>query len=274
MPEATTAADYGLEAQVTRLLAQDPTLSNRALVRLYPSTTYTRLDAAARAARQALGISPQSRYVVVVRETFLAACAERGITSAVTIPESGVVRRDAFKPAKAARDVPKADPRAIRDGTLLKKVLVYMSKHPLATNTDLAAVFSEQSGSIPGYATKARKLLGLSTGRGRAMSAQVDAAKWEATCRRYGLTDTYPVPPSGVLVRGLREHRPAVAPKPQKPVAAPAPAPEVSAADPLKDVRDLVELLRAEMGKHRIESLTLTAHETKMQRLVTITESL
>ncbi len=271
MPEATTSTNHELEEQVARLLAQDPTLSNRALVRLYPRITYTRLDAAARAARQALGISPQSRYVVIMRETFLAACAERGIASSVSIPESGIMRREAVKPAKVARGVPKADLRDIREGTLLKKVLVYLSRHPLATNTDLASVFSEQAGSIPGYATKGRKLLGLSTGRGRAMSAQVDATKWEATCRRYGLTDTYPVPPSGVLVRGLREHRPSVAPKPQKPVAATVPAPEASAADPLKDVRDLVELLRAEMGKHRIESLTLTAHETKVQRLVTIT---
>ena len=175
MPEATTSMNHELEEQVARLLAQNPTLSNRALVRLYPRTTYTRLDAAARAARQALGISPQSRYVVIVRETFLAACAERGIASPVSIPESGVMRRKASKPAKVARGVPKADLRDIREGTLLKKVLVYLSRHPLATNTDLASVFSEQAGSIPGYATKGRKLLGLSTGRGRAMSAQVAA---------------------------------------------------------------------------------------------------
>jgi hypothetical protein len=261
--------------KIILLMAEDPTLSHRALARHF-DVPYSRVEEAARGAREVLGIVPEKHHVAVVKTTFLAACASRGITSFATVPNSGTLPRkrgDATMPAQPTVPVT-TNFRDIGDGTVLKKVLAHLSKNPLATNENLAAAFPTQTSSIPPAASAARKLLGLSVRRGRSAALNVDVVRWNAACRHYGLTDTYPVPPSGTLVRGLREHRPAVAPKAQTVSAAPVLAPEVFTADPLKDVRELVELLRSEMGKHRIESLTLTAHETKMQRLVAITESL
>ena len=260
--------------RVVALLASEPSLSMRVVSeRLHHSRVAT--DPATRRARDLLGIVCRSKEVFVHKGTYIAACEARGITPIDLPPDGLVARPEGSLPGIRSRE------------TVLERVITYLAKNPLARGRTVANAVGEPSATVPAQIGPARSVLGITSG---SLGVTVDLATWKRACKKHGLTDVFPVPKDGFIPREdapVLDARPAPKPRPLReyplarpPVATPVPVPvpvvasEVAGGDPLKDVRDLVELLRSEMVKHRIESLTLTATDTKVRRLVVVDESL
>ena len=277
---ASLTPDKQITERVVALLANEPSLSGRMVGDWLGMPRY-KAEPATKKARAILGIVPGSEDVLVQRDTYLAACASRGIPPITLPPDNIVMRPKGSLPGR----------HRTRE-TLLTKVIAHLSQNPLATAKEVEDALGNKTTSVAQAATAARIALGISIGRGRSAEVTVNVEKWKKTCEEHGLTEVYSLPIDGVIARPivtrpLSEHpvptpatKPIRAPRPLRehhvarppvPVAASVPA---SSGDPLKDVRDLVELLRSEMVKHRIESLTLTATETKVRRLVVVDESL
>lgn len=273
-----------LTERVIALLASEPALSGRVVGEWLGVSRY-KVEPLVKVARKVLGIVAGVDDVLIQPDTYRAACAARGITP-ITLPANNIVLRpESSRPGRTRT----------RRG-VLEKAIAHLAKNPLATAKDVKEAIGVNTTTVASATTEARGVLGIEFGRGRSLAVTVDMDKWRKTCEEHGLTEVFPVPQDGVILKtwptrevserpaskpaapprparpprsSLREH-----PLPQSAVPAAVVAPEVPAGDPLKDVRDLVELLRAEMVKHRIESLTLTAYETKMRRLVVVDESL
>lgn len=283
--------------RVLALLASEPALSGR-MVGEWLNIPRYKAEPATRRAREILGIVPGSDDVLVQRDTYLAACAARGIPP-ITLPANGLLPRPASSLPGRHRT---------RE-TLIRKAVAHLAKNPLATTKEIEDALGNKTTSVAQAGTAARAALGIVLGRGRSTEVTVDMAKWKKTCEEHGLTEVYALPADGILTKPVvsRSRREHPVPKPARktprtprrmlrehhlarpPEVATVPASEVPApvraqydaeeaarraGDPLKDVRDLVELLRSEMVKHRIESLTLTATDTKVRRLVVVDESL
>jgi hypothetical protein len=149
------------------------------------------------------------------------------------------------------------------------KVLTALAVLPSASNRALEAFVDTPRGTLSGLAEACRKNLGVENGHNNKY-VTLNRAKYEWWCHSLNVN---PVKGERLdKVAGETAPEPVVAPVP-KPVAPPPPAPK-PASDEMRDFKDIVNLLRAEMVKRNITRLVVTPETVDATRVVTVNETL
>lgn len=149
------------------------------------------------------------------------------------------------------------------------KVLTALAVLPSASNRGLEAFVDIPRGTLSGLAEACRKNLGVENGHNNKY-VTLDRAKYEWWCRSLNVP---PVKGDRLdKVVGETASEPAVAPEPVVPPP-PPPAPKPP-SDEMRDFKDIVNLLRAEMVKRNITRLVVTPETVDATRVVTVNETL
>jgi hypothetical protein len=172
--------------------------------------------------------------------------------------------------------------------SIYDRVLFLLAATPSMSNRALSESLNVPYGSTGEPARAGRETLGITDENG-GQSVKINRPTYEAACAALGVAPVsgshYPksystaVPPTAtpapVLAAALVSPPPAPTPvAAPAPKPAPAPAPAPVPRDDNADLKDLVSLIRAEMGKRNITQLIVTPDGVEATKVVTVTENL